>query len=88
MGLAALAVMVKPLAEVSMDELWRGELGVELAQYQAVQQRKREVRKLIEMTKSSGVNLSLKLGGVRQTNHVSPEGKNSWLENELRRTVD
>src|SRR5207249_11283375 len=36
-GLAALEAMVKPLREVSMDELWRGELEVELAQFKAVQ---------------------------------------------------
>ena len=36
-GLAALEAMVKPLQEVSMDELWRGELAVELAQFKAVQ---------------------------------------------------
>lgn len=42
-GLSALAEMVKPLAEVSMNELWRGELGVELAQFQAVQEQIAEV---------------------------------------------
>jgi transposase len=42
-GLAALEAMVKPLREVSMDELWRGELEVELAQFKAVQAQMTEV---------------------------------------------
>ena len=37
-GMAALAEMVKPLGEVSVDELWRGELGVELVQLKELQQ--------------------------------------------------
>src|SRR5438552_1878133 len=37
-GMAALAAMVKPFSEVSLDELWRGELGVELAQLKELQQ--------------------------------------------------
>ena len=37
-GMAALAEMTKPLAEVSGDELWRGELGVELVQLKELQQ--------------------------------------------------
>ena len=37
-GMAALEEMVKPLGEVSVDELWRGELGVELAQLKELQQ--------------------------------------------------
>lgn len=36
-GMAALAAMSKPLEEVAMNELWRGELALELAQYEAVQ---------------------------------------------------
>jgi transposase len=35
--MAALAAMSKPLEEVAMNELWRGELALELAQYEAVQ---------------------------------------------------
>jgi len=35
--------MVKPLGEVSMDELWRGELEVELAQFKGVQKQLTEV---------------------------------------------
>jgi len=31
-GLSDLQALVKPLAEVPLDELWRGELGFELAQ--------------------------------------------------------
>src|SRR5256886_8792633 len=37
-GMAALAEMAKPLAEVGGDELWRGELGVELVQLKELQQ--------------------------------------------------
>ena len=37
-GMAALAAMVKPLAEMQMNELWRGELGVELAQLKELQE--------------------------------------------------
>ena len=36
-GMAALAAMVKPLAEMQINELWRGELGVELAQLKELQ---------------------------------------------------
>lgn len=36
-GMAALAAMSKPLEEVAMNELWRGELALELVQYEAVQ---------------------------------------------------
>jgi transposase len=42
-GLAALEAMGKPLGEVAMDELWRGELEVELAQFKAVQKQLTEV---------------------------------------------
>src|SRR5438067_4229414 len=37
-GMAALAEMAQPLAEVGGDELWRGELGVELVQLNELQQ--------------------------------------------------
>ena len=37
-GMAALAEMTKSLAEVGGDELWRGELGVELVQLKELQQ--------------------------------------------------
>jgi transposase len=36
-GMAALETMVKPLAEMQINELWRGELGVELAQLKELQ---------------------------------------------------
>jgi transposase len=36
-GMAVLVAMSQPLAEVAMNELWRGELALELAQYEAVQ---------------------------------------------------
>lgn len=37
LGMARLAAMAQPLSEVGMNELWRGELGIELRQLQAVQ---------------------------------------------------
>ena len=37
-GLTTLAAMVKPFSELSADELWRGELGIELAQLKELQQ--------------------------------------------------
>ena len=37
-GLAGLAALAKPLAEVSLGELWRAELAIELRQLQGVQQ--------------------------------------------------
>ena len=37
-GLSDLQALVKPLAEVPLDELWRGELGVELNQLTELQQ--------------------------------------------------
>jgi transposase len=37
-GLAALRALAQPLTEVSSDQLWRGELGVELAQFTELQQ--------------------------------------------------
>jgi transposase len=37
-GVAALAAKARPLAEVAMSELWRGELGVELSQLRAMQE--------------------------------------------------
>jgi transposase len=37
-GLATLEEMARPLEEVELDELWRGELGVELAQLRGLQQ--------------------------------------------------
>lgn len=42
-GIAKLAAMSKPFSEVSLDELWRGELDVELAQFKAVQAQLAEV---------------------------------------------
>jgi hypothetical protein len=46
---------------------------------------KREGRKLIEMTKSSGVNLSQRLAAA--LTDAQTVSRNSWFENELRRTV-
>lgn len=37
-GLATLAQMARPLGAVEMNELWRGELGIELAQLREIQQ--------------------------------------------------
>src|SRR5207244_5137242 len=45
-----LAAMVKPFSELSADELWRGELGIELAQLKELQQQIMTVQaKLDEM---------------------------------------
>jgi len=38
LGMTALQELVKPLSESSLNELWRGELGVELAQLKELQQ--------------------------------------------------
>ena len=42
-GIEALEELAKPLGDVSMDELWRGEQEVELAQFKAVQKQLTEV---------------------------------------------
>jgi transposase len=42
-GIANLEAMTRPFAEVSLAELWRGELSVELAQFKAVQAQLAEV---------------------------------------------
>jgi transposase len=49
-SIANLEAMARPFAEVSLGELWGGELGVELAQFKAVQAQLAEVvRKLDEL---------------------------------------
>jgi transposase len=65
-GTAKLAAMSKPFSEVSLDELWRGELGVELAQFQAVQRQLAEVvTKLDELGAANhSVELLRTIGGV------------------------
>lgn len=65
-GIAALEGMVKPLSAVSLGELWRGELGVELAQFKAVQAQLAEVvTKLDELGAANhGVQLLRTIGGV------------------------
>ena len=65
-GITALEALVKPLSEVSHDELWRGELGVELAQFKAVQAQLAEVvAKLDELgAVNHDVQLLRTIGGV------------------------
>lgn len=65
-GMAALAQEVKPLAEVSLDQLWRGELGVELEQLQELQQQIQSVEaKLDELGAAhAGVQLLRTIAGV------------------------
>ena len=58
-GLAALEAMVKPLREVSMDELWRGELEVELAQFKAVQAQLTEVVAKLDALGAANHNVRL-----------------------------
>lgn len=65
-GVANLEAMSKPFSEVSLDELWRGELGVELAQFKAVQRQLAEVvTKLDELGAANhSVQLLRTIGGV------------------------
>src|SRR5213080_2335522 len=58
-ALAALEAMVKPLREVSMDELWRGELEVELAQFKAVQAQLTEVVAKLDALGAANHNVRL-----------------------------
>jgi transposase len=58
-GLAALEEMVKPLGEVSLDELWRGELEVELAQFKAVQAQLTEVVAKLDVLGKANHNVGL-----------------------------
>jgi transposase len=58
-GLAALETMVKPLQEVSMDELWRGELEIELAQFKAVQAQLTEVVAKLDALGAANHNVRL-----------------------------
>jgi transposase len=67
-GLAALTALVKPLSEVSMSELWRGELGVELAQFQAVQQQIAEVVAKLDALGAANHNVRL----LRSISGVGP----------------
>src|SRR5215470_20233188 len=65
-GIAALEAMSKPFSEVTLAELWRGELAVEVAQFKAVQAQLAEVVvKLDELGAANrGVNLLRTIGGV------------------------
>jgi transposase len=65
-GMAALSQEVKPLSEVSLTDLWRGELGVELAQLQELQQQIQSVEaKLDELGAAhAGVRLLRTIAGV------------------------
>lgn len=65
-GIANLEALARPCSEVSINELWRGELGVELAQFKAVQAQLAEVvAKLDELGAANrGVQLLRTVGGV------------------------
>ena len=65
-GIAKLAAMSKPFSEVTGNELWRGELGIELAQFQAVQAQMAEVvAKLDELGAANrSVQLLCTISGV------------------------
>jgi|SRR6516165_8327121 transposase len=65
-GIANLEAMSQPLSEVSMAELWRGELAVELAQFTAVQGQLADlVAKLDELGAANrGVQLLRTISGV------------------------
>jgi transposase len=67
-GLAALEAMVKPLREVAMDELWRGELEVELAQFKAVQAQLTEVVAKLDALGAANHNVRL----LRTASGVGP----------------
>jgi transposase len=65
-GIAKLEAMSKPFSEVALNDLWRGELGVELAQLKAVQAQLAEVvAKLDELGAANrGVQLLRSISGV------------------------
>ena len=65
-GIANLEALSKPCSEVTLNELWRGELGVELAQFKAVQAQLAEVvAKLDELGAANhSVQLLRTIGGV------------------------
>src|SRR6185295_3054813 len=58
-GIESLEELAKPLGEVSMDELWRGELEVELAQFKAVQAQLTEVVAKLDALGAANHNLRL-----------------------------
>jgi len=58
-GIEALEELAKPLGEVSMDELWRGELEVELAQFKAVQKQLTEVVAKLDALGAANHNVRL-----------------------------
>src|SRR5213076_1985187 len=58
-GIEALEELAKPLGEVSMDELWRGELAVELAQFKAVQAQLTEVVAKLDALGAANHNVRL-----------------------------
>ena len=65
-GIAQLEALSKPFSEVTLNELWRGELSVEVAQFKAVQAQLAEVvAKLDELGATNrGVQLLRTIGGV------------------------
>ena len=65
-GMSELQALVKPLTEVSVNELWRGELGAELGQLKELQQQiQAVVAKLDELGAAhAGVRLLRTIAGV------------------------
>jgi transposase len=58
-GIANLEALAKPFSAVSMAELWRGELGVELAQYKSVQAQLAEVVAKLDALGAANHNVRL-----------------------------
>lgn len=58
-AMTALEALAKPLSEVSLDELWRGELAVELAQFKAVQTQLTEVVAKLDALGAANHNVRL-----------------------------
>ena len=58
-GMAALEAMAQPLGDVQVDELWRGELGVELAQLKPLQQQILEVENKLDELAASDARVQL-----------------------------
>jgi transposase len=67
-GIANLEALAKPFTEVSLAELWRGELGVELAQFKAVQAQLAEV--VAKLDELGGANHNVCL--LRSISGVGP----------------
>ncbi len=67
-GIANLEAMARPFAEVSVEELWRGELAVELSQFKAVQAQLAEV--VVKLDALGAANHNVRL--LRTISGVGP----------------